>query len=72
LSAIPFACLLVAHGGYAICEHEEIRSRWPDELQASFDAPDMALIPDGEMLAVVLVRAINFFRMFFIRKVARQ
>lgn len=39
--------------------HEEVRASWPDELRLWLEAPDLAVIPAGETLAAVLVRAIN-------------
>lgn len=35
---------------------DEVRARWPQELQTWLSAPDMAAIPGGEMLTEVLVR----------------
>lgn len=47
------------YGQWQGLTHEEVRSRWSDELRVWFEAPDLAVIPDGETLAGVLVRAIN-------------
>ncbi len=47
------------YGRWQGLTHEEVRARWPDELRIWLEAPDLAVIPDGETLAVVLVRAIN-------------
>jgi len=47
------------YGQWQGLTHEEVRARWPDELRIWFEAPDLAVIPDGETLGGVLVRAIN-------------
>lgn len=47
------------YGQWQGLTHEEVRSRWPDELRIWFETPDLALIPDGETLAEVLARAIK-------------
>ena len=47
------------YGQWQGLTHDEVRARWPEELRNWFEAPDLALIPDGETLAAVLVRAIG-------------
>lgn len=47
------------YGQWQGLTHEEVRSRWPDELRTWLQAPDLAIIPEGETLADVLVRAVR-------------
>ncbi|HEY0263697.1 MAG TPA: histidine phosphatase family protein [Granulicella sp.] len=55
------------YGEWQGLTHEEVRSRWPDELRVWFEAPDLAAIPGGETLAAVLVRGIDVLQ-FVLRK----
>jgi len=47
------------YGQWQGLTHEEVRARWPDEAQAWFTTPDLAVIPDGETLGDVLVRVMR-------------
>lgn len=47
------------YGQWQGLTHDEVRAHWPDELRTWFHAPDMTLIPEGETLADVLVRAMK-------------
>ena len=47
----------IDYGQWQGLTHDEVGARWPNELRTWIDAPDMALIPGGETLAGVLVRA---------------
>ncbi|PXV59685.1 probable phosphoglycerate mutase [Dyella jiangningensis] len=47
------------YGQWQGLTHEEVRSRWPAESRTWFAAPHLAVIPDGETLADVLVRALK-------------
>ncbi|MFT3799738.1 MAG: histidine phosphatase family protein [Burkholderiaceae bacterium] len=53
----------IDYGEWQGLTHEEVRSRWPDEARAWFDAPDLAVIPGGETLADVLVRALKVLQL---------
>ncbi|MFT3721783.1 histidine phosphatase family protein [Pseudorhodoferax sp.] len=47
----------IHYGQWQGLAHDEVRARWPGELQAWFATPDLAAIPGGETLAEVLVRS---------------
>ncbi|CAB3731405.1 Phosphoserine phosphatase 1 [Achromobacter ruhlandii] len=47
------------YGQWQGLTHDEVRARWPEELQVWFDSPDMAAIPGGETLAAVLARGVE-------------
>ncbi|MBS0317857.1 MAG: histidine phosphatase family protein [Proteobacteria bacterium] len=51
------------YGQWQGLTHEEVHSRWPDELRTWFTAPELAQIPGGETLADVLVRALKVLRL---------
>ncbi|WHZ11351.1 MAG: hypothetical protein OJF60_001790 [Burkholderiaceae bacterium] len=53
----------IDYGQWQGLTREEVRSRWPDELQTWLAAPDLALIPSGETLADVLVRTLKVLRL---------
>ncbi|MBB5883639.1 histidine phosphatase family protein [Xanthomonas sp. LMG 8992] len=49
----------IDYGQWQGLTHEEVAARWPDLARAWFATPDLAVIPDGETLADVLVRAMR-------------
>lgn len=49
----------IDYGQWQGLTHDEVRAKWPEEARLWFNAPDMAAIPGGELLADVLVRAIR-------------
>lgn len=53
----------IDYGQWQGLTHEEVRSRWPLELKAWIEAPDLALIPGGEALADVLVRVVKILQL---------
>jgi broad specificity phosphatase PhoE len=51
------------YGQWQGLTHDEVRARWPEEHRLWFEAPELALIPDGETLADVLVRAVGVLQL---------
>ncbi|KAB7774359.1 histidine phosphatase family protein [Xanthomonas sp. LMG 12462] len=49
----------IHYGQWQGLTHEEVAARWPDIARTWFAMPDLAVIPGGETLADVLVRAMR-------------
>ncbi|MDQ1092264.1 broad specificity phosphatase PhoE [Xanthomonas sacchari] len=49
----------IDYGQWQGLTHDEVAARWPDLARTWFAMPDLALIPEGETLADVLVRAMK-------------